>query len=61
MIEFSRSEIEDFNPAGRALTLERARFYEYRVRINGIEWKDTSTKEFKEAWNKDILWRELQR
>ena len=61
MIEFSRAGFEDFNQANKTLTLENVRFYGYRVKINGVEWMNTSSPAFKEAWDKAILWRELQR
>ena len=60
VIEFSREGFDDFNPANKALTLSRVIFYGFRVKINGVEWMDTSSEAFKEAWDKAILWRKLQ-
>jgi len=61
MIEFSREDFNDFNQANKSLTLSRVIFYGYRVKIDGVEWIDSSSPAFAEAWNKAIVWRELQR
>ena len=58
MIEFTRAEFEDWRVANNALTLDLVRFYEYRCRIDGVEY-DTSSKDFKEAFNKEKMWERL--
>ena len=60
MIEYKRDGVIcDWHEPDPALTVNLIRKYGYIVRINGVI-QATHTKEFEEAFNKEIMWRKLK-
>jgi len=59
LIEYKRdSPVADWCYANLVLTPGLARFYNFQVRIDGIEY-DTKSEEFEEAFSKARMWEKL--
>jgi len=60
VVEYKRDgSIEPWRYANDVLTPEKARFYGFAVRIDGVE-HDTYTAEFEIAFNKATMWNKLK-